>query len=84
MKAFLKGASFLVAVLMISLMSSAQTVMTGKITDSNGKPVAGTSVGIKGKSIGTTTDGSGNFRLRLNPGDTLTITSIGFESRQIV
>lgn len=84
MKALLKGACFLVAVLMISLMSHAQSVQTGKITDSNGKPVAGASVGIKGKSTGTTTDAAGSFSLRLKLGDTLTLSSIGFESRQIV
>lgn len=84
MKVLMKGACFLFAVLMFSLAGYAQSVQTGKISDSNGKPVVGASVGIKGKNTGATTDAAGNFRLRINVGDTLTFSSIGFEARQIV
>lgn len=80
----MKGFSFLLAVLMVSVTVYAQSVMTGKVSDSNGKPVVGASVGIKGKNTGTTTDAAGSFRLRINTGDTLTLSFVGFESRQIV
>ncbi|MFT3701734.1 MAG: TonB-dependent receptor [Agriterribacter sp.] len=84
MKALMKGACFLVAILIISVTGYAQSVITGKISDSNGKPVVGASVGVKGKNTGATTDASGNFRLRVSLGDTLMLSSIGFESRQVV
>lgn len=84
MKALLKGVSFLFAVLLISLGGYAQSVMTGRVNDSNGKPVVGATVAVRGKNIGTSTDTTGNFRLRLSVGDTLLFSSVGFESRQIV
>ncbi|MGN6491640.1 MAG: SusC/RagA family TonB-linked outer membrane protein [Agriterribacter sp.] len=84
MKALMKGACLVFAVLMLSATGYAQSVMTGKINDSNGKPVVGASVGIKGKNTGTTTDAAGTFRLRMAVGDTLLLSYVGFESRQIV
>ncbi|MBX2923901.1 MAG: SusC/RagA family TonB-linked outer membrane protein [Chitinophagaceae bacterium] len=84
MKALMKGVCFLFAVLMISVSGNAQSVMTGKVNDSNGKPVVGASVAIKGKNTGTTTDAGGVFRLRLSAGDTLLCSSVGFELRQVV
>ena len=57
----MKGACLVFAILMLSITGYAQSVMTGKISDSNGKPVVGASVGIKGKNTGATTDASGNF-----------------------
>ena len=80
----MKGACLVIAVLMLSVTGIAQTAMTGKVSDSNGKPVAGASVQIKGKNTGTTTDGSGSFRLQLRTGDTLVLSSVGFETQQIV
>ena len=80
----MKGGCFLFAILMMCISSNAQSVMTGKVSDSNGNPVVGASVGIKGKNTGATTDAGGRFKLRVNVGDTLTLSSIGFQSRQIV
>ncbi len=80
----MRGACFLFAVLMISVTGTAQSVMTGKVNDSDGNPVAGASINIKGKNTGTTTDTTGRFRLRLQTGDTLLCSSVGFDSRQIV
>lgn len=80
----MKGVCLLFAVLMLSVSGIAQSVMTGKISDSNGKPVVGASVGVKGRNTGATTDASGNFRLRINTGDTLVLSSVGFLSREIV
>ncbi|HRQ49381.1 MAG TPA: carboxypeptidase-like regulatory domain-containing protein, partial [Agriterribacter sp.] len=84
MKALMRGACFLFAVLMISVTGTAQSVMTGKVSDPDGNPVIGASVNIKGKNTGTTTDTTGRFRLRLQSGDTLLCSSVGFDSRQIV
>lgn len=80
----MKGACLVVAVLMLSVAALAQSVMTGRVSDSNGKPVSGASVGIKGKNTGTTSDASGNFRLRISTGDTLLVSYIGFDPRMII
>ncbi len=84
MKALMQKGCIMVAMLILSLAIMAQSVMTGKINDSNGKPIAGASVGIKGRDIGTTSDESGNFRLGIRVGDTLTFSFVGFEPRQVV
>lgn len=80
----MKGVCLLFAVLMLSVTGYTQSIMTGKISDSDGKPVVGASVGIKGKNTGATTNAAGSFRLRVSVGDTLILSSVGFESRQIV
>lgn len=84
MKALIKGACLLFAVLMISLNGTAQAVMTGKVSDSDGKPVAGASVNVRGKNIGTATDAKGEYRLRISVGDTLVVSYVGFDTRQVV
>ena len=84
MKALMKGVGFLFAVLMISLSGTAQSVMTGKVSDSEGKPVVGASVRIQKKNIGTATDAKGNFSIRISTGDTLVFSSVGFQTREIV
>ncbi len=84
MKALMKGGCMVVAVLIFSLAGSAQSVMTGKVSDPNGQPIAGASIEIKGKNTGTTTDEAGNFQLRISTGDTLSISFVGFELRQVI
>lgn len=84
MKAIIKSACFLFAVLMISLNGMAQSVMTGKVSDSEGKPVVGASVRIQKKNIGTATDAKGNFSIRISAGDTLVFSSVGFQTREMV
>ena len=66
--------------------TTVQKLVTGNVTDENRNPVSGASVSIKGTSIGTTTDANGRFSLnvpdeRMN--DSLLISSIGFEDKQV-
>lgn len=84
MKAIIKGVGFLIAALVFTLSGSAQSVMTGKVNDVQGKPVVGASVRVAGKNLGTATDVKGVFHLRLSIGDTLLCSSVGFETRSIV
>ncbi|MDP9040942.1 MAG: carboxypeptidase-like regulatory domain-containing protein, partial [Bacteroidota bacterium] len=59
----------------------AQSTVTGTVKDAQtGTPLAGTSVKIKGKRIGTSTDANGSFTLTANTGDVLQISSVGFKS----
>jgi hypothetical protein len=57
---------------------------TGRISDENGMPVNGASVGLSGSHRGTLTDANGYFRLdNMLPGSILTITAAGFQSMSI-
>ena len=59
-------------------------VVTGNVKDSNGDPVIGASVRVKGTTIGTVTDINGNFSLsNVNPTATLMISYIGMTSQDI-
>ncbi len=51
------------ALLMTAATASAQKRVTGRVLDTNGQPVAGASVQVKGSRIKTSTDANGNFTL---------------------
>ncbi len=54
-------------------------VVSGKVTDANGKPVPFASVVIKGGG-GVQTDVNGDYSITVNPGDVLEISQTAFES----
>ena len=61
-----------------------QKDITGRVTDADGKPLAGASINVKGTSIGTTTDANGEFNLRgISKDAVLIISYIGYESQHI-
>ncbi len=57
--------------------------VTGTVKDAMG-PVIGASILEKGTSNGTVTDIDGNFSLNVQPGATLVISYIGFQTQEIV
>src|SRR5260221_14594111 len=60
------------------------TVVTGKVTGSNGEVLAGATVQVKGSKKGTATDNFGNFSLSVpNPNSTLVISSAGFTKQEV-
>ena len=56
--------------------------ITGTVVDAQG-PVIGASVMEKGTTNGTVTDFDGNFTLNVNPGATIVISFIGYETQEI-
>ncbi len=63
------------------LATQAQKKVSGNVTDSKKLPVAGVTVTVKGGSISTTTNSSGDFSINVPAGkNTLVFTSIGYES----
>ncbi len=64
----------------------------GRVTDTGGEPLAGVSVSVKGRSTGvTSTDGNGNYQLRVPEDGILVFSYLGFGvheepvgSRQVV
>jgi TonB-linked SusC/RagA family outer membrane protein len=74
----------LMAVLCSMLVFAQSRSITGTVTDANGKPVPFASVTVKGTKNGVTADAEGKFILKnVGAGATLTITSVGFENREV-
>ena len=71
--------------LMIAFVTHAQQrEVTGSVTDkSDGSPLPGVSIIVKGSSAGTTTDASGVFRISATPSSVLVFSFIGFEPQEM-
>lgn len=55
----------------------------GRIVGEDGQPVIGASILIVGTTIGTTTDGNGNFTLNVQPGVMLAVSCIGYTPQRV-
>lgn len=61
-----------------------QIRVTGKVSGSQGEPLPGVTVTIKGKIMGTATDAAGNFALEnVLPSDVLIFSFIGMKNQEI-
>ncbi|MDB5201459.1 MAG: SusC/RagA family TonB-linked outer membrane protein [Ferruginibacter sp.] len=58
-------------------------VVSGKVVDVNGKPVPFASVLIKGKNTGVQTDANGDYTIRVNTGDVLTISQASYLNNEV-
>jgi len=58
--------------------------ISGKVTDSNGEPLPGATISIKGKAGVALTGADGGFSIDVQPGDVLNISYIGMEPKQVV
>lgn len=57
--------------------------LEGKVLDSDGLPLPGASVFIKGTKTGTVTDNSGAFSIPAKEGDVLTVAFLGFRDSEV-
>ncbi|OQP45840.1 hypothetical protein A4R26_09600 [Niastella populi] len=57
--------------------------VSGRVTSTTGEPVAGVSVMVKNTTIGTTTDGAGNYSLTVPDSAILVFSSLGFETQEL-
>lgn len=62
----------------------ARQPVTGQVRDAKGELLPGVTIQVKGTNKGTRTDASGNYKLDADKGDVLVVSSIGFETREIV
>ena len=61
-----------------------QKTITGKVTDSDGLPLPGVSVTVKGTTTGTVTNGDGEFTLRMpETADVLQFSFVGMKTQEI-
>jgi len=66
--------------------TSAQPVLPpvkGIVVGIDGAPIPGTVIQLKGKNVGTVTDGEGQFELNVEIGSTLVIRSVGYETQEV-
>ncbi|MCK7553710.1 SusC/RagA family TonB-linked outer membrane protein [Chitinophaga sedimenti] len=56
---------------------------TGRVTDARNQPLPGATVADKATGKGAATDANGNFKLRVSRGAMLTISYLGFKSRDV-
>ena len=54
--------------------------VTGVVKDSNGEPLIGVTVKVKGTNIGTVTDLNGNYSIKAGPNQTLEFSYIGYDA----
>ena len=60
-----------------------EKTVTGKVISEDGKPLKGASIVVSGKSIGTSSDASGNFTLKLSDDSPIVISYVGFGSQKV-
>ncbi|MCC2545585.1 TonB-dependent receptor [Hymenobacter sp. BT175] len=65
------------------LRTAADISVSGRVTQSNGSPLPGATVLVKGTTIGTSTNSDGTFFLNVPEGSTLVISSVGFVRQEI-
>jgi Ca-activated chloride channel family protein len=78
--------SFLTMLIICALFIAAGNprVITGKVTDDQGTPLAGVNVTVKKSSRGAITDIKGEYRITVLPEDkTLVFSFVGYETREV-
>ena len=72
------------AFLLLALVIKAQTVISGKVTDLNGQPLAYVSVMVEGTEVQTVTNEDGQFTLKMHEQPhRLRLSHIGYKTRHI-
>ena len=69
--------------LLLGAVAYAQGDPSGKVVDSNGEPIIGASVIVKGTVIGVMTDVDGNFTIKAQNGATLEVSCIGYVTKTV-
>ena len=69
---------------LLSMQAFAQVKVTGTVTDqTNGEPIIGATVKIKGTSTGVVTDIDGNYSIEVSTGQTLEFSYIGYNTQTL-
>ena len=71
--------------LLLGTIATAQTTITGKVTDQSDLPIPGVNIIIQGQSVGTVTDFDGLFSLTtdISPPFTIEISVVGFDTQTV-
>ena len=84
-KLIIKRLMLLVAgVLIGGIVFAQQITVTGRVTDAtDGLPIPGANILVKGSTVGTSTDLDGNFSIQASEGAVLTFSFIGYVTQEI-
>lgn len=74
---------FVLALLMAIPVSAQKQLFSGVVKDAMGEPIIGASVVEKGSSNGSITDLDGNFKVSVEPGTTLVVSYIGYQTQEV-
>ena len=80
----IKKILFLFFVVFAATAYSQDVAITGTVTDTNGEPLTGVNVVVKGTTTGAITDIDGNFSVSGKKGSTLVFSYIGMLSQEVV
>jgi TonB-linked SusC/RagA family outer membrane protein len=74
-----------VCLLLFPALAFGQRTITGKVTDAtNNEPLIGSTVQVKGTTVGTVTDMEGTYRIEVSGGeDVLVFSYVGYESTEV-
>ncbi|WP_207532752.1 SusC/RagA family TonB-linked outer membrane protein [Desertivirga arenae] len=74
----------LILSLLVTVQGFSQTandVVSGRVTDSQGGPLPGVTIKLKGSTTGTSSDTKGNYKVKINsPSDVLVFSFLGFNT----
>lgn len=80
----MKRLLILIVFLAVNLQLSAQELLVqGIITDDTGLPLPGATVMIKGTAIGTTSDFDGNYKIKVEKGQKLVFSYVGYKQKEV-
>ena len=63
--------------------SQGKKTVTGLIKETNGTPLSGVTILVKGTKTSAVSDANGTFKVEATPKDNLVITSVGFDSKEV-
>ena len=78
-----KAATLMLASLLLTVVVFAQKRITGKVVGSDGKPVVGATIQVKGSNTGTSTLEDGTFSITVPQNATLQISATGSKSQDV-
>lgn len=81
-----KSIGIVLLVVLVNIATFGQTRISGKVSEgATNAPLAGVSIKIKNKMVGTITDAKGNFSLETTtaPPFTIVVSSVGFENQEV-
>ncbi|MCH5719792.1 SusC/RagA family TonB-linked outer membrane protein [Niabella hibiscisoli] len=60
-----------------------RTIVRGTVKNEDNDPVSGASIIVEGTKRGTSTDGKGEFSLDVDPGQTLLVSAVGYNTTRV-
>ncbi|MDZ7936110.1 MAG: TonB-dependent receptor [Emticicia sp.] len=71
-------------VTMCNHVSFAQSIISGKVIDSDNAELIGVSIQVKGTNQGATTDAKGLYKVPASPNSTLVFSYVGYQAKEVV